>query len=495
MSAEEVARPSAGVVLLASALGLGVLADALLRGPLGLGAALVLLGLLAAVLTLQRGFRTAVGTGRAPYVAAAVLPCLGLVWRDAGVLKALDVLTFLVAFALLASRRAGQRENPSLVGHAIRVLDTGVHVPLSPMQLLVADIEWSDFSLRPAMMATARVVRGFGLAAPIVIVFATLLISADPVFAARVGDVFEVDLAMAIQRLFEIAVCSWIAAGLLRVAVLRPNPIHEPPARPGWLGLDPIEVGTVLALIDVLFAAFVWIQVRYLFGGAAWVRTVAGLSYSDYARRGFFELVWVVALVLPLLLLAHWLLGPSARGARMFAFLGGLQVALVLVILASALVRMGIYQAEYGQTELRFYSTAFMLWLGVLLAGFAATVLRGRRADFVHVVAASAVVALVALHLVDPERRIVTANDQAPRRFDAEYTACLSADAVPALLEAVHHQDPYVGRKIAAGLLATWGAPEDVGFREWSVSRARARVLVRSAAPELSALIAPKAGQ
>jgi hypothetical protein len=487
--------PTAGLVLLGAALGLGVLADALLRAPLGLGAALILLALLAAVLALQRAFTTDVGADRAPYAVAAALSGLGLAWHDAGVLKALDLLSFLVTFGLLASRRAGQSDRPSLLGHAIRVLDTGVHVPLSPVRLLVQDTEWSDFALRPALVATARVVRGFGIAVPIVMVFGALLIGADAVFAARVGEIFDIDLATLFDQLFAIGACSWIAAGLLRVAVLRRDPCHEPSPRPGWLGLDSVEVGMVLGLVDLLFAAFVWIQVRYLFGGAAWVRTVAGLSYSEYARRGFFELVGVVTLVLPLLLVAHWLLRPTAHAARMFAILGGLQVALVLAILASALVRMGTYQAEYGQTQLRFYSTAFMLWLGVLLVGFAATVLRGRREAFVHVVAATAVAGIAALHLVDPEGLIVAANARVPHRFDAEYAMSLSADAVPVLLDVVRQEDPSARRKIAAYLLAAWGDSEAVDFRDWSVSRSRARGLVRSAAPELRAMVAPDGGR
>ena len=50
-----------------------------------------------------------------------------------------------------------------------------------------------------------------------------------------------------------------------------------------------------LASLDLLFALFVAVQIRYLFGGDAGLR-LTGLSYAEYARRGFFELVWVTAL-------------------------------------------------------------------------------------------------------------------------------------------------------------------------------------------------------
>ncbi len=65
-----------------------------------------------------------------------------------------------------------------------------------------------------------------------------------------------------------------------------------------------IALGSLVAL----FAAFVIVQLRYFFGGDALVQATAGMSYADYARRGFFELVTVSALVLPVLLSANALL-------------------------------------------------------------------------------------------------------------------------------------------------------------------------------------------
>ena len=72
----------------------------------------------------------------------------------------------------------------------------------------------------------------------------------------------------------------------------------------------------------------------------------------------------MTALVLPLLLLAHWLFrsGNHAR-ERFFKALAGSLLVLLLVIMASALYRMWLYLQAFGLTELRFYATAFMIWL------------------------------------------------------------------------------------------------------------------------------------
>ncbi len=79
---------------------------------------------------------------------------------------------------------------------------------------------------------------------------------------------------------------------------------------------------------------------RYLFGGADLVQSSVGLTYSEYARRGFFELLAVAALVLPVILGVHWLLRDATRGLqRTFTFFAGLFLLLLFVVIASALQR------------------------------------------------------------------------------------------------------------------------------------------------------------
>jgi hypothetical protein len=142
-------------------------------------------------------------------------------------------------------------------------------------------------------------------------------------------------------------------------------------------------------------------------------------------------------------------------------------------MLASALERMRAYQEQYGQTELRFYTTAFMLWLGVLLASFMATVLPGARGAFARITLGSAFAALVVLHAVNPDERIVVANRSAPRGFDLEYALTLSADAVPALLRTAPALPVEAQQAMAWRLAGRWSRPED--FRTWSLARDQAR--------------------
>jgi hypothetical protein len=344
---------------------------------------------------------------------------------------------------------------------------------------VLADVSWSEVRGPFSSGVLAGLIRGVLLAVPIVTVFAILLANADAVFAVRLRDVLAVDLDEMVGHVALVVSFAWLAAGVLW-AGFRGDRTADLPHRPAWLTLGSIEIGLVLGLLDLLFAGFVWVQMRYLFGGSAWVANVAGLTYSQYARRGFFELVAVTALALPLLLLAHWLLGHARPAVRRVVLgLAAVQVMLVLVMLASALERMRAYRDQYGQTQLRFYTTAFMLWLGVLLVSFLLTVIPGRRSAFAQVTIGTAFAALVVLHVVDPDDRIVRANVFAPNGFDLDYALGLSADAVPALVEIAPALPPSQRDRIVELLAARWPEQEP-DLRSWSFARERARRVVEA---------------
>ena len=232
-------------------------------------------------------------------------------------------------------------------------------------------------------------------------------------------------------------------------------------------------------------------QIRYFFGGSALVQATTGLTYAEYARRGFFELVAVAALVLPFLLFVHWLLRPdNTQGQRWFKGLAGAQIALLFVIMASAIERMRLYQAEYGLSEQRLYPTAFMGWLAVVFVWFALTVLRGHRERFAFGAMVSGFLLVAILYVLNPDALIARTNmarAQAGHIFDAHYVSNLSADAVPEIVAALPAMKPEARRTLAAQLLARWSPPQNPDWRSWSYSRAEAWQAVSANAPALRA--------
>lgn len=446
-----------------TALALGLFGDQMLAVPLGIGTAVGIVGWVGAFVATHG---RELDRSRWAAAAAALTAAVGLAWRDSPVLHALDVLLLLASCGLLAT---GTLERASLLTLAHRVARSAVLVAFGGFAAL-GRVPWSGLRNGRFWRLALSALGGLLVAFPILLVFTALLANADAIFAQRLEQLFSFELSELARHVTVAAALSWFAAGFLYAGEFRAAVLT---ARPTWLATGALEVAVVLALVDLLFGGFVWVQVRYLFGNREWIDTVAGLTYSQYARRGFFELVTVTALALPLLLAAHWLVRADARGRRVVLGLAGLQVAFVLVMLASALERMRLYQEAYGQTELRFYTTAFMLWLAVLLGSFLLAVLPGRRDLFAHAAVLSAWAAVVLLHAVNPDERIVLANRTAPNGFDVPYALTLSADAVPALVATAYQLDP-AARDELLFRVREHRRDGEGDWRTWNLSRARA---------------------
>jgi hypothetical protein len=221
---------------------------------------------------------------------------------------------------------------------------------------------------------------------------------------------------------------------------------------------------------------------RYLFGGQGLVESRIHLTYAEYARHGFFELVAVALLVLPLLLCANALAGQAERRLWTVRWLSGSLIVLVLVVMASALQRMALYRSEYGLTELRIYTTGIILWLGCVFIWLGLTVVRGRTRSFATGAVIAGFAATLALNVVNPDALIARTN-LSRAHVDATYLGKLSDDAVPVLLQRLPTLSPELQRPLAGALLARTNGRG--GVLGWNASRARAHALLERHRAEL----------
>lgn len=262
--------------------------------------------------------------------------------------------------------------------------------------------------LSPRMARAWGPLGGVLLAAPFVFVFAVLFSSADVVFARTLERVIDTRrvlelLGEAPGRLTVAGIVAWAVAGALWTMSRAPR--DDGGGSPGSaLGEDTATVA--LVVIDVLFAAFVVLQIAYLFGGRDTL-DAAAITYSAYARRGFFELIAVVVLVGGLLLGLELLV--RRRGRRYVTA----AVALLLLsgaVLVSAYYRLELYQRAYGWSELRLYAFAAIAFLAAALAIFAWSVLRARMAFVAPPLVAAAVAVGLCVNVVGPSAHIARAN-------------------------------------------------------------------------------------
>ena len=486
-----------------AALLLGVLGDGLFwNAGLGLNASLWVSLVLVALWVLSVVLRLPLlGEGRWWLLVGALFAWC-LTWRDSSALRMLNVLAVLLALGLAcAATRQGRLMTARVNALLLAWWQAGLSATADMPGLVFMDVPWASLP-RPRSSGEAKgVLRGLLLALPVLVVFGALFASADAVFGRLFKSLTSVQFNAdnVIGHVILIGFLAWVVGGFLRRA-LRPQRVLE--SRVRGLTLPQTEMMTVLGLVVALFAVFVLVQIGYLFGGINQLE-VTGLTYSEYARRGFFELVWVASLTLPLLLVLHSLIPEGqAQQERIFTGLALTLIALLAVVMLSAVQRMRLYVLEYGLTELRLYPTAFMLWLAVVFAWFVWTLVRRDRDRFAFGMVSSAVVMLVVLNAVNPDALIVrynasraTQNNQVlpesgagilegRRRavestLDVDYALRLSADAVPVLLEVLASRASGGGTGDARQrLLMRWGQPQE-DWRAWNGARAQATVAVR----------------
>jgi hypothetical protein len=499
---------------------LGAVGDLLLRaqGPPGLNLAVWVASVVVAALVLRRRARgTAAGLSpdreRTGWLILAAVFAAGLAWRDSWSLKPLAVGCVTVAFALAAYRvDAAWVRSAGVVRYGVAWACGALHAWTGSVLVLLAAGRSSraDVSRIAGWRQATAVARGLVIATPPMVVFGTLLMSADEVFATMVVNAVRIDaidVELLASHLILFGVSAWLATGYLRgflagtelpgLEVLWPDAVLTGPS-PRRVALGITEVATAMAALDLLFLAFVIVQFRYLFGGDTLVQLTPDLTYAEYARQGFFELVFAAFLVVPVLLVADWLLERrQGRDGIVFCVLAGVQIALVLAIAASAFQRLRLYHDSYGVTDSRFYAMVLLIWIGAMLLWFAATVLRGQRRSFAFGALISGVSTVALLFVVNPDAIIARTNveriasAEAPVRFDVTYATTLSADAVPVLIDALAGLPQDVQCPLARHMLQRWAPDQESSIRNWSWSAARARALVREHESRLRSMVGP----
>lgn len=443
--------------LLAWAVGVGVLAGiALPFHDLGLGTFLVLMaaGLLLFAASPRR---------RRPFTIACAVLCTALastaLLRDA---------EWIVILCLLAGGAI-----------ATMALTDAKNVP----GFVVSAVSWPLAGLRgiPWLGRTTRLLTGTGHGIAVVrtvlwsvlglTIFAFLFMSADALFAewfsGLVPDFGSAEFA--VQVFVAIAVGGIALAGT-------------------YLALNPPEVDTVrwettpvakrfewlvpVLVVDAVFVAFLVAQAAALFGGRDYFERTTGLTYAEYVHQGFGQLT--VATVLTLFVV--WAASRKASRATVtdrtwLRVALGLLCVMTLLVVASALHRMALYQEAYGFTQLRLLVDVFEGWLGLLVIATLAAGWRLRGTWLPRFGLLSGAVLLLGVAAINPDAWIADHNldrYETTGRVDWYFLSQLSDDAVPTL-------ESRLGDESACAL--TGDRRDDGSWLEWNLGRSRAEAL------------------
>ena len=239
----------------------------------------------------------------------------------------------------------------------------------------------------------------------------------------------------------------------------------------------------VLAL-DAMVWLFVTVQVGALFGGHKHVLETEGLTYAEYARQGFAQLVVVTALTLVVVAVAARRAPRETANDRLLSrlALGALCLG-TLGVVASALRRMDLYVEAFGLTRLRIFVSVTEIALAAIFVLLLVAGIRWRGGWLPRAALQVVGVAMLGLALVNPDAQIVRHNTTADLEWslDAVYLGGLSADAVPAFDQI--EGDPALRRC----LLASASVSPATGIGDWNLGRERAAQVLAAEQPTTDA--------
>ncbi|KGM45945.1 DUF4173 domain-containing protein [Neobacillus niacini] len=278
---------------------------------------------------------------------------------------------------------------------------------------------------------------GILISVPVLFVVLMLLMSADTQFERMMGDIpqwFEVLDGEIIGRIFVVLFFTFAFFSFLQTLIQKQINAVIQNADKQWFKLDAIMTSTFLVLINAVYVLFTVVQFKYFFSGTL----LGDFTYAEYARKGFFELLFVTLINLTITILVLTFADRSAGFIKRF-----MQVMLTTlvfasaVLLSSAFLRLGMYEEAYGFTFIRVMAHSFMIFLAVI---FMYTFIKIwiEKLSLFHFYFISGLLYYTLMNVINVEQIIVTKNIERYEqsgKIDIHYLNSLSSTGILGLIQ------------------------------------------------------------
>ena len=419
------------------------------------------------------------------YTKAMLALCLviaaGFGWSADEFVKGWLVLFLLAGVNLSFCQMAGQ--NRYAPGSARSLFDAASGIFRFGMGRSGEALRGVAAAFRAGSVATQRsgaVLAGLGIAVPALAVVIPLLISSDAAFEGLIGLLPDFDLYAIVTTVFFGAlfgVFSYSRAVALRHA--EPAPATERDSKK----LHALTVSTALGAVCVVYLAYLFSQLAYFVGGFSGILP-KGFTAAEYARRGFFEMAWLVAINLALM--TFGISTARAPGSTKFfcLFLGLVSEFLV----AASVAKMVLYIGVYGLTRLRVLTMVIMAFLGITTA-LVSVWLFVPKLQYMKAVMLVALAMGAAVLWVDVDTQVARYNvthylSGDLENVDVDYLTELGPGAVESLEMLAQRSDPRYSTW-ATIYLKNWYIAEAEDFRSMTYVNQRARDILKPYHPKI----------
>lgn len=323
---------------------------------------------------------------------------------------------------------------------------------------------------------------GTAVSLPVLLFVIPLLMSADMAFEYYINNisiVFEgLNIGRAASHILLISVVFLYILGYAwSFKYTKDEMAYTSKARAGMV--EPQILITSLVIINLVYLLFTVVQFSYLYAGG---RLPGNFTFSQYARRGFFELIAVAVINLFIMLLSLRLVKKeNAACLSIIKILLSLLVGFTINMLYSAHLRMSLYEQSFGYTELRVYVHMFMLFMFIVLL-FAVAMVWNKRIQFVKASLICGIVLYAVLNYMNVEGFIARSNIERYRitgKIDTKYLAQLSWDAAPEIIEFVSKDKSPEAQEMKSKLIEKYeSSKKSYKWMEYNYSRERGMSMV-----------------
>ena len=340
------------------------------------------------------------------------------------------------------------------------------------------------------------VIIALAVSLPILILLIVLLTSGDMIFRKYFEEIFRMEEAVNFLKWLLLFVWSFTLAGSFFAGLGRGKDNSEKKWEESRIQIKGISVilNTVLSAVSIPMFAFSVIQIVYLFGSHS---LPEGMIYSEYARRGFFELAGAAALIFLIIAFSVYF-GKNAEGkkAAVTNILLTVLVFSLMILIISSFRRMVLYEQIYLFTRLRLYVQAFLIMIGII-ALFVSVKIWKRDFKIFTCVFYIVISSLLALTYFNADGFIGRNNAVLLNRENAledpeayfrnlEYMLTLSADALPGYAEYIYEDfsaEGFMKFTDCGSRILELGNEVSVSvhdFRSWNMNKKKALNVLKS---------------
>lgn len=327
---------------------------------------------------------------------------------------------------------------------------------------------------------------------PVILVVLLLLMSADQIFEnifdkifLNIGEVLSVEgIIKLVSRLLVILITFLFCGGFI-INLVADNTLFTEDIESGKIEIkfENLTINMILTILNIIYLIFSVIQITNLF---MHTNNNPNFDYSNYARQGFFQLMFVSFINFAILIIANVNKSEKTKSQKVYNKVMSLLIVIfTIIIIVSAFYRMNLYQAAYGYTYLRIFVDFVLITEGLISIPIIIYLL-GKKIDLLKSIIIITSFMYVLLNFINIDNFIAEKNidryfeNPENSNFDINYLRKLGTDATAQMTRLLKADDEYVVKMTESYLLNQKNNlnMEKNSWQEYNISKKQAEKIL-----------------